>query len=116
MCHDISWDPVLLCTARQDCDKDGWHAARCRSTLLRDRSSSANSLLLSLPVRMMVCQRGRYSTITRWSNGEGGDEGNGEAQEEVGGGSECNKDSVPAEYHDEGGCEDEGEDECLEYG
>ena len=74
------------------------------------------TLLLFLPVRMMGCQRGRYSAITRRSNGEGGDEGNGGAQEEVGGGSECNNESLPAEHHDEGGCEDEGEDECLQEG
>ena len=58
-------------------------------------------------------RRGRYSAITRRSNGNGDDEGDGEAQDEVGGGSECNNE---AEDHDEGGREDEGEDECLDEG
>ena len=58
---------------------------------------------------MDVQERGGYSAVTRRSNGEGDDEGDGEAQDEIGGGSECN-----AEDHDEGGCEDEGEVECLD--
>ena len=49
----------------------------------------------------------------RRSNGEGDYEGDGEAKDEVGGGSECNNE---AEDHDEGGREDEGEDECLDEG
>ena len=99
-----------LCTARRT---DGTLLA-AGARILRDRSSSANSLLFSPPVRMVGCKRGRYSAITRRSNGEGGDEGNGEAQDEVGGGSECK--SLPAQHHDEGECEDEGEDECLQDG
>ena len=101
-----------MCTAR--------HAASTDGTLLAAGAHASSvtvaraTLLLFLPVRMMGCQRGRYSAITRRSNGEGGDEGNGEAQDEVAGGSECK--SLPAEHHDEGGCEDEGEDECLQEG
>ena len=72
-------------------------------------------MLLSPPVfgvmRRSRRRRGRYASVAGRSNGEGDDEGDGEAQDEVEGGSECNNE---AEDHDEGGCEDQGEDECLD--
>lgn len=66
---------------------------------------------------MMGCQRGGYSAITRRSNGEAVMRAMVKPRtRKVGGGSEYNNERLPADYHDDGGCEDEGEDECLDNG